>query len=478
MNARTAGHRDGLALVRGARLLFLAAVVFCLYLGFATKFDWNPWQISSGGFFFNAQARSLLDLRMDVDARVMGMEGFLRDGKTYTYFGILPALFRLPLASELWRDWTTLSCVLASTLAVLALWLATTAALGSESDDSPRALRAMLLVALILSGPQFELLGKPSAYVEAVLWSYAFACGFVALGIRLVLGEEPDRKRLTLLASLAAAALLTRVSTGLALYAAWALLVAAAGLAWPPRAAWVNAGHRLLPAIIVLVAALGTTAATNVLRWGDPLEFAPLATNRYYAAAPRRLARLEQQGVFSISRLPYALSYYLAPGWFFDAPPGGARATRIVSLFDGPEGPPLGFPRSHGLWLTLAATGLGMLASRHIDGPRLRLLTLALASGLVVAPLLVMSYHYLAFRYRAEFVPLLMLFALLGIHGLNRWTIAASKRVRSLVLASCALVWSLQVMYAVEAWRAHGCTPFGSYANARNADEQCLRIGD
>jgi len=321
--------------------LALALLVFVYYVGLVTQFSYELWPTTSGGFVFNSQSRALLDGRLDIDPKVIGNEGFERDGRTYTYFGLWPALLRLPLANQLWRDWTSLSCALAATLAALALISAAAATAAPAERPLTRAIALTLAASFVLSGPQVELLGKPSVYVEAVLWAYAAACVFLCAALPLLYGRTATTARLTVLAACAAVALLARVSTGLALYVAFAAFVCV--LAWraiQTAGAWRTLLRRLLPGLALLAAAVLVTAVVNTQRWGRPFEFAPLTLNKYYAADPVRLERLARHGAFSLARLPDALSYYAAPGWFFAAPAGSARAVRVDDLFDGPEGPP------------------------------------------------------------------------------------------------------------------------------------------
>ena len=49
------------------------------------------------GDFYDAQARSLLDGRIDVDPDVPGFEGFRMDDATHIYQPIVPSLARIPL---------------------------------------------------------------------------------------------------------------------------------------------------------------------------------------------------------------------------------------------------------------------------------------------------------------------------------------------------------------------------------------------
>ena len=454
-------------LTRGGALALLAALLALYYTALATHFTFELWPTTSGGFVFNSQLRALLDGRMDIDPRVIGMEGFVRDGKTYTYFGILPALLRLPLAGQLWRDWTTLSCVLASMLASLALLGSLAQATAGVGRQSPAAgLRLVLAASLITSGPQVELIGKPTVYMEAILWAYAFACCFLWASVPLLTGTgNANRRRLMVLAACAGLALLTRVSTGLGLYLALVLLL----LVELGRRAPGAVLRRIAPAALVLAATVAAAGTVNALRWGNPLQFANLSANRYYSADAERLTRLADEGTFTATRIPYALAYYLAPTRFFAWPADSAPGQRIGQLFDGPEGPPFGIPAAQPLWVLLALVGGIALARRRaaLDLPR----TLALSTGLCAAIVVVCSYHYLAFRYRVEFAPLVVLLVLCGLRWLaaTHWTRPATHTI----LAIAVLLGVLQTIQAHRAMATHACTPFGSYMNARLAAPEC-----
>jgi len=458
--------------------LAIGLIIFVYYFGLATQFRFEPWPTTSGGFVFNSQLRSLLEGRFDIDPRIIGNEAFVREGKTYTYFGILPALLRLPLLNQLWRDWTTAFCVLAATMSSLALFAAALTAVRAADTPVTRAMSLVLAASFILSGPQVELLGKPSVYVEAILWAYASACIFLYTVLPLLFGRPASVRRLSILGACAATALLARVSTGIALYAACAALFCALAWRWHiADLAWRSRALRLLPATAFMLAAALITVTVNTQRWGRPLEFAPLASNRYYAADPSRLERLARHGVFSLARVPDALSYYVAPAWFFAAPADSTRADRVADLFDGPEGPPIGVPQAQGLWIVLALLGATAWASGRAGiawpaGVGL------IAGGLVIGPLLMTSYHYLAFRYRAEFAPLMLLFALLGLHTLRTWLPRIGTPFRAMLLALAVAASATQILQAHAARHAYACTPMGSYTAARTAALACLASAD
>jgi len=62
----------------------------------------QPWHLFDKGpyttDFYDVQARGLVHGHLDVPANVAGIEGFEIDGKTQIYFGIGPAIMRLPVS--------------------------------------------------------------------------------------------------------------------------------------------------------------------------------------------------------------------------------------------------------------------------------------------------------------------------------------------------------------------------------------------
>src|SRR4029077_18993727 len=74
---------------------FLVALIVCAW--FVTWGDWKFFEPEDFCSFYDAQARSLIEGRLDVPAAAIGSEAFTFQGKTYGYFGIGPALLRIPL---------------------------------------------------------------------------------------------------------------------------------------------------------------------------------------------------------------------------------------------------------------------------------------------------------------------------------------------------------------------------------------------
>lgn len=426
----------------------VAALLFAFYLGVATQFTYESWPRSSCGGIFNEQARALVAGRMDLDPTVLGGEAFVRDGRYYTYFGILPAILRIPLLAMPDRDWTTLSCALAATLATLSLLLALRDATATARRASPPTVIAIALAAtFIASGPQFELVAKPTVYVETLLWAYAAICAFIWVALPFVSADRLSAGRLAALGSLAALALLTRVTGGLALYVACGLLT----VVWLRRYPLVPTLKLMVPGVAALSLGVAAASLVNQTRWQHPLEFAPLTRHVHYVNDAARSARLAAYGAFELERIPYAAAYYFAPRQFREARWRGPHAADIRRLFDNVEGPPASQLENKLAWWLLAAGGLLAAFSRRGSAGPLRAGIGALAGGLALPVLVMLSYGYLAFRFGAEFAPLALLGSFATLAGLARE--AARRRWSTASVAAVLVMFGAAALQIDASWR-------------------------
>ena len=367
------------------------------------------------GLTFNQMLLSLLHGSFDVDPQTVGTEGRIHNGLTYSYFGILPALLRLPfLASANFAntDFTRLSCVAAvgvmagfKLASVLAVWRA-------AARPDRRELPVLFAIAILFGGPQIQFL-RSVIYEEVLLWAVALASVFVYLVIRGYYSQEGFTARL--LAPLAATAglcLLTRVSTALGLYIALGLLMLQ--LAWRALSA---AGPTRLTAFVpviqagaILCAFLAIAGFINYERWGNPLVFAGESD---VPASSDSLGSAGEFGRFNIIRLGYGLAYCFVPVWVMQTTDGGllwsAFAHRTIYAV---ELPPSSFFISDPLIIGLAFFALVQLA-RHKDVLNRRIAVPVLA-GLFVPILLILTFSSMTFRYRLEFYPFFDLCAFLG----------------------------------------------------------------
>ncbi len=447
-------------------LTLVGAVLFCFYTSVATQFGGDWWPRGSCGAIFNAQAVALLAGKMHLDPAVLGDEAFVHNGRHYTYFGIWPALLRMPLLPFLDRDWTALSCALAASLATAFLLL--TLRKASEGPCRTWPLRIMLLATaatFVASGPQFELTAKPTVYVEAILWAYAFACAFIWHAFPLALGRAVTPARLAGLGALAALALQAKVTTGISLYAACGLIALAA--LWQVRGAGATAIIRLL-ASCALPLALGALVAgsINYARWGNPLEFANLARNVFYANDEARSSRLRTYGAFELERIPHALKYYFAPDSFYAARRAEHGRGDITRLFDKAEGPSASQFENKLAWWALGLITLLRQRGRFRWGSRLRPFEIAILLSFTLGPTIILSYGYLAFRFGAEFAPIALTTALLGVWTANRMADYDSARLPLAVFALLVVAatstqlsstWSKAAEYVVSDYTDGAC---------------------
>ncbi|HXP31532.1 MAG TPA: hypothetical protein VN832_10610 [Stellaceae bacterium] len=387
------------------------------------------------GFTFNSMLDHLLHGRFDVDAAVIGDEGFIRDGRTYTYFGIFPALLRLPL---LWSGrlgsvditWTsTLAAVVFGAFCKLRAIAAVQRQL-PETGWTTTVFLA-LVVSIALGEAQIQFL-RPSIYQEVVSWAAGLAAAFVYYAVRgLLVEREFGARLLTPMAILAGLALLTRVTFGVGLYLALGFLVLT--IAWPAdrRPILSRAGvliRRLLApdclcagAILLLFAAL--CGLVNYGRFGNPLVFADIHLHiidqiRY----PDRIQRLDRYGEFNLARLWFGLQYYWLPLWAIIRPDGQFLFHEFQQrMVDANEMPPSSFFVSDPLLILLCLMFLRALWRKQWAGTALQLLprrSLALLAGFGGQILLILIASSMSFRYRMEFYPCLELAAFLGFYAI------------------------------------------------------------
>jgi hypothetical protein len=228
---------------------------------------------------------------------------------------------------------------------------------------------------------------------------------FIFLTMRgLATARGFDRSTLCWMAVCAGLALLTRVTVGVGLYAAFGLFLLARGQirTWPA------------PACILLVFTV-LTGIVNQGRWGDPFTFADFSRyNLSLDVATDRLGRLAAYGTFNPARIWLGLGYYFLPIWIWIRSDGHVLfAETQATLMDAMELPAGSFFLTDPLLLGLAVAGVLSVRDR---------VRTALLLGLCAPPALMLCAISMAHRYRMEFYPLLFLAALFGVQASSRRT--------------------------------------------------------
>src|SRR5262249_48370318 len=175
-------------------ILILIAAIYYIFLAMDGSFNPSkPLELAARGMTFNSVLEHLLHGEFDVDPAAVAFEGVVRDGKTYIYFGILPALLRLPLlptGALAWFDVTGLYCALAATVA-LSFKLASVVLI---NDNLPKSrLQALaffvIVLSLFLGGAQIQFL-RGTVYVETLEWAGAISAAFVYCALRGLIAKR------------------------------------------------------------------------------------------------------------------------------------------------------------------------------------------------------------------------------------------------------------------------------------------------
>ena len=456
----------------------LLALVAFTALGSRGRLDLIEWQ--RNGNFYDAQAESWLDGRWEVSGGILGIEAFEARGTTYMYQGPWPALLRLPVVAVTNRFDGRLS-LLSMSLGV-AIALAATTRLHWRirhltRGDTPLARTDLLAAGLVTfavgggSALLYEA-SRPWVYHEAIVWGAAWS--IAALDAAVACVQRPTRGRLVWAALATTLALCSRSSVGLVGAVALGLLCAGNALVrlrgvvgarqgvvprLLDRLRWLSSAPRSNGRLPVLSPGLASVIPVGVYAAVNWIKFRTLFTIPFYGQSftildDRRRAFLDANGgtLFGLKFLPTTLVQYVRPDAisltrsfpFVDfsakaAPFGGIE----FDLVDYSSSVPSSMP----VFTVLAIVGLVALVRRSsaragegvsaLRGPALG----ALAGALAILP-----FGYVANRYLADTLPVLLIAGLIGLHVLLRsWS--AWRPPRRRLLGAC-----LTVLLLAGAW--------------------------
>jgi hypothetical protein len=157
------------------------------------------WLITDGSFrliyrerfgdFYDFQARSLLAGRLDVPPAVLSGEGFYFGGKCYGYFGICPAVLRLPFVAlgigfgKLSRAFMTIY-FMGALFASYLIFIQLRAVLDRQSKPPSSTATLLLIVNVGAGSTLLFLASRAYVYHEAILAGAAFALGSTYFTLR------------------------------------------------------------------------------------------------------------------------------------------------------------------------------------------------------------------------------------------------------------------------------------------------------
>ena len=413
----------------------LVFVCFCLvgslaYLAILTNGTFDLGARETLDRAYDAYARAMLVGRLDVSRDVIGNEGFYVDGKVYLYYGILPALMRLPfllagMASPsprlfVWIEATVAAALFHLTLArILALSCPPIRSAGNGT------VALMAGIAAWIASPCLLLVSNASIYHEPI--GVALVCTggiFLLLSgpIASALGGQPPQlstTRLTAIAILAGLSLHARppLAVGLFLLTGLLCLWTLADPSVAKRGLWGRLLHAvrksLLPGAMLTIAVV-VFMIVNWLRFGDPMSAGPLRYYGYYLFLEGNSPRMQtffQQGRFQLLRLiPNALVHVFG---IYQVHEPLTKLLHVGALRL--ESPLHGMVLIWAPVVIMSVFGtrhlLGLARRNRICGLWLMGTSITLASSLVI----MLCYSTVTLRYKFEMWPGLLFLAIIGL---------------------------------------------------------------
>ena len=459
------------------------------------------WLVTGGTFqffqsvpfsnFYDVQARSWLRGTWSMPANVLSIEGIRTDGRTDMYYGPVPSLLRLPVLifthrfdGRLTEPSLLIAFLIALIFASLLSWRIRGLVRGPAEVSRLEAGLTAVLVVVIGLGSVFFFLGSTAmVYEEAEMWGAAFALGafFALLGFL----DRPSASRLVATGVLTTLALLTRGSVGagpmVAIGLAAVVYLCTALAARAPR--WGQRSRQLARAFGVRVAELpGRFGVGLLLAMGIPLALY-VAINEikfdtlfsipinhqvitYESAHRRAVLAANGESLFGLKFVPTNLLQYARPDaltvtrlfpWVFF--PGKALVLGHL-LYDTRDWTS-SVPASVPVLFLLAVVGVvvvyrparsrspvdatmsaGELTAVSEPSVALRITALRLPLvGAAAGTAGILTIWFIAERYLADVMPLLLLAALAGWHFVfsHRRVPRTARVVVVVVLAMLAL---------------------------------------
>ena len=362
---------------------------------------------------YDVQARAIMHGHLWLPPGSIGGEAFLANGHQYTYFGVFPSLLRIPVflftssldgrlfAPSIFGAWIVTAVFCSLLLWRLRILLRSDTPLGWLEAASYGVLLASILAGSVL----IYLASSPDAFNEDEAWSVALAsaCLFALVGII----ERQSWRRVILCGVLVLLTNLNRSTTGYSAILATVLLAGWFGLgrAGPGRRSW--AVPLMGAALVPLAIGCAIDEAKFGLLLGVP--FSDQLVFREFS-----LGKNSGGDYIGLHWLPYTLRGYVDPANF--------RVTSVFPYIVRPELPTshvFGGDRTANVPLSmplLIVSGLWGVMTTFIRGrPRpfgaLQLLLIASASTAAA----MMVYGWIFERFTADFMPLLVFAAMIGM---------------------------------------------------------------
>jgi len=413
--------------------------------------DWGPptplRQTIYENNFFDLQARAIFHGHLALQNGALGIEGFIHDGRTYTYFGLFPSIIRMPillvtssLDAKLTPSSILFAWLLTGLFASLLLWRVRYLVRGESVMGRTEATGYGFLMAAIMGGTIWMLLASiPYVFNEDIAWSICLTIGaiFALLGVI----ERPTWGRVIASGLLILCTNLDRATTG------WACAVAAGLVAfWFFLGFGGQEGRRwFLPVLGAGLIPLVIGCTLNYAKFGVP--FGVPITDQVWShvnAYRERFLAANHNSEVGTEYAPTNLITYLRPD--------GLSISRVFPFVSLPTGPPTALngvlfdklyrtasiSASSPLLFLLSLWGLVTAFRPNAVGKVAWTRLLLLAAGSAGAALLL--WGYIGPRYLGDFVPFLVLASAVAMADIFRRLERSRRSVRIGVVSLIALL--------------------------------------
>jgi hypothetical protein len=417
----------------------------------------------SFGNFYDYQALSFLQGRLDVPREALLDEAFVFEGKNYGYFGPTPALLRLPLVvakiafGQLSRVYLVVFYV-ASLAGAYALLLHVVRCATGRRSWPTRCDTVLFTTMLGLGSTLFFLGSRAYIYHEAIMCGVAFALWGSYFSLRYL--AEPDRRWWVPAVACGVLSVHARPPVGLfALSMIGCAAIAVAHRALTTSPGGVNGSKiRLLakPFAVAVAAGLGVLSFNGLsyLKFRS-FEGAPLRYHVQYN--PERLARIESRNFhagnfrFNFDGYMWRPDFELRPGFPYFFVLGGDTSRYPGTKMDLVE-PVAALPHTMPALVFLAVAGGTFAFWRWRDARRPLLVIVGAAAPMSAALFTAVAMSQ---RYTADFCPLLVLLAAFGVQAFNplraKWLRALRGTLTALTALSIFITLAITLHYGGEA---------------------------
>jgi hypothetical protein len=432
-------------------------VCIAVTLAAAVPYLWALWDLWSGSVnplrvdgaadsnpIYAVQARAIMQGHLWIPPGSIAGEAFVAKSHEWTYFGLFPSLIRIPvfLFTSSLDDRLTAPSLLCAWLVTalfssLLLWRLRVFLRGSDvALGWAEAVSYGFLLATILVGSVLVFLASvPDTYSEDLAWSVALACGsfFALVGVL----EKPGWGRVTACGVLVLLTNLNRATTGYAAVGATLLIAIwfALGRAGPERRRWA------VPVAVAGLVPMLVGCAIDLAKFGE-LFGVPASSQLLYKELG--YAHLDGGQYWGLRYLPSTLQAYVDPlnfrftslFPFITLPDLPAHPVAHTALFS--RTPTANIPVSMPLLFALGVLGVivAFTPGRSVEfrGLRILLIMSVLTAGSV------MIFGWVLERFVADFLPLLILSAMIGMIELWRRLEGRTRRARSLSVTAVAVL--------------------------------------